>query len=226
MKSFTLYALAVGFAAVVLSPRGFGQEANEVALREPHGAAFYIWTPVVPTAVLTAGTALSFVPELHVYEVSLRDNLQQSTGGKRCHIDNVTQYLPSVSVLGLNLCGVKSRSSLKRQTLMLAESYLIGGAVELSAKHFIDKLRPDGRSYNSFPSGHTFTAFVGAEMLRLEYGEEYPAIAVAGYAVAMFTGVMRMYNNRHWAGDVLAGAAIGILSVQLTDFINAPHRTH
>ena len=90
----------------------------------------------------------------------------------------------------------------------------------MSSKYFIDKERPDGRGLNSFPSGHTFTAFVGAEMLRLEYGQEYPAIAVAGYAVATLTGALRIYNNRHWASDVLAGASVGILSVQLSELIN------
>ena len=37
---------------------------------------------------------------------------------------------------------------------------------------------------------------------------------MAGYAVAAGTGFFRMYNNRHWLTDVLAGAGIGILSVQ------------
>ena len=68
---------------------------------------------------------------------------------------------------------------------------------------------------NSFPSGHTFTAFTGAEILRREYGEEYPWIAVAGYAVAVTVAAMRVYNNRHWLGDVCAGAGLGILSVTL-----------
>ena len=61
---------------------------------------------------------------------------------------------------------------------------------------------------------------MGAEVLRKEYGEEYPAVAVAGYAVATFTALMRVYNNRHWLNDVLAGASIGVLSVQLTYALN------
>lgn len=58
-------------------------------------------------------------------------------------------------------------------------------------------------------------AFTGAELLRREYGKEYPWVAVAGYAVAVLVGAMRVYNNRHWVGDVLAGAGIGIASVTL-----------
>lgn len=67
---------------------------------------------------------------------------------------------------------------------------------------------------NSFPSGHTATAFMGAEFLRKEYWDVSPWIGVAGYAVAAGTGFFRMYNNRHWLTDVLTGAGIGILSTQ------------
>ena len=48
---------------------------------------------------------------------------------------------------------------------------------------------------NSFPSGHTANAFCGAELMRIEYGNW---VGLAGYAVAVTTGVMRMYNERHW----------------------------
>ena len=37
---------------------------------------------------------------------------------------------------------------------------------------------------------------------------------MTGYAVATTTGVLRLYNNRHWLTDVIAGAGIGILSVE------------
>ena len=38
---------------------------------------------------------------------------------------------------------------------------------------------------------------------------------MAGYAVATTVAIMRIYNNRHWLGDVCAGAGLGILSVTL-----------
>ncbi|MCD8260639.1 MAG: hypothetical protein LUD15_03380 [Bacteroides sp.] len=42
---------------------------------------------------------------------------------------------------------------------------------------------------------------------------------MAGYTVATGTGVLRMYNNRHWLGDVAAGAGFGILSTKLAYLI-------
>ena len=43
-----------------------------------------------------------------------------------------------------------------------------------------------------------------------------PWIGVAGYAVAAGTGFLRMYNNKHWLNDVIAGAGVGILSTRLS----------
>jgi hypothetical protein len=77
-------------------------------------------------------------------------------------------------------------------------------------------MRPDGSTANSWPSGHTATAFVGATLLHKEYGlTRSPWWSVAGYGVATATGVMRVLNNRHWISDIMSGAGIGIMSTEL-----------
>lgn len=77
-------------------------------------------------------------------------------------------------------------------------------------------MRPDGSTRNSWPSGHTATAFVSATILHKEYGlTRSPWYSVAGYGIATMTGVMRVLNNRHWVSDVLSGAGIGIFSTEL-----------
>ena len=68
--------------------------------------------------------------------------------------------------------------------------------------------RPDGSSNNSFPSGHTATAFAGAECMYREYKDQSIWYGIEGYAVATATGLFRMYNDRHWLTDVVAGAGI------------------
>lgn len=75
--------------------------------------------------------------------------------------------------------------------------------------------RPDGSSNNSFPSGHTATAFAGAEFLWQEYKDVSVWYGISGYLVASGTGFFRMYNNRHWLTDVAAGVGIGIASTKL-----------
>ena len=135
-----------------------------------------------------------------------------------------SHYVPDASVLLLKACGLKSRHNWRDLAYLEAGSALLAFTISTGLKHSLDVPRPYGNVYNSFPSGHTVTAFVGAEMLRREYGSEYPIVAIAGYTVATSVGLLRMYNNRHWASDVLAGAGVGILSVSLMYWL-APYLT-
>lgn len=70
--------------------------------------------------------------------------------------------------------------------------------------------------YQSFPSGHTLAAFSLAAAVTAESGERWPEhqalIGVLTYGGAMLSGLSRMYNNAHWASDVLLGAGIGTLT--------------
>lgn len=70
--------------------------------------------------------------------------------------------------------------------------------------------------YQSFPSGHTLAAFSLASAVTAEAGRfwphEQPLIGVLTYGGATLSGVSRMYNNAHWASDVMLGAGIGTLS--------------
>lgn len=182
------------------------------AAREP------LLSPAIGTVLIASGSVFTFNPYLKSHAVVLRDNVQ-SDGHIRQTFDDYLQYLPAVVPAALNLCGVKSRHSFWRLALLEGGSYLLGAAVLNVAKYGFAIQRPDESTFNSFPSGHTFTAFTGAEILRREYGEDYPWIAVMGYATAAFVGAMRIYNNRHWVGDVLAGAGLGILCTSVTYWI-------
>lgn len=134
----------------------------------------------------------------------------------RMHVDDYLQYAPVAAYLALDFSGVKARHNMLQRTVVAATSYLFMAAIVNSMKFAIPVLRPDGSAWNSFPSGHTATAFTGAHLLFREYKETSPWIGIAGYAVATTTGIMRMLNRRHWLSDVAAGAGIGILSVELS----------
>lgn len=130
---------------------------------------------------------------------------------KKMTADNYTQFAPAAAVYGLNLFGVKGRHNYADLTVIYASTVLLTTAVVQSLKRTTKVWRPDGSSANSFPSGHTATAFAAAEFLRIEYKEVSPWIGAAGYFVASGIGVARIYNNRHWLSDVIAGAGIGML---------------
>ena len=118
--------------------------------------------------------------------------------------------------VGLKLAGVEGRSSWPRLFASSLASYGIMAGFVNGIKYTASELRPDGSTRNSWPSGHTATAFVGATILHKEYGlTRSPWYSIGGYTVATATGVMRVLNNRHWISDVLSGAGIGILSTEL-----------
>jgi membrane-associated phospholipid phosphatase len=70
-----------------------------------------------------------------------------------------------------------------------------------------------GDQYRSFPSGHSVAAFAAAAAVVNETSRWWPnltwVIGPAMYGGAGIVGLSRMYNNRHWASDVMMGAAIG-----------------
>ena len=70
-----------------------------------------------------------------------------------------------------------------------------------------------GSDYQSFPSGHTIAAFAAASAVSSETGRWWPntrwLIGPVMYGGASLVGVSRMYNNKHWASDVMTGALIG-----------------
>ncbi|MFW0737910.1 phosphatase PAP2 family protein [Flavobacterium sp. T12S277] len=135
-------------------------------------------------------------------------------------IDDFSQYAPAASVYALNAFGVKGKNTIRDRSVIFVTSYVIMASTVLGLKSISHVERPDGSSNNSFPSGHTATAFAGAEFLWQEYKDKSIWYGIAGYAVATGTGLFRIYNNRHWLTDVAAGAGIGILSTKIAYWIN------
>jgi membrane-associated phospholipid phosphatase len=133
---------------------------------------------------------------------------------KKITIDDFSQYVPAVSVYALGVFGIKGKNNVKDKSIILATSFLIMTVTVTGLKAVTKVERPDGTSNNSFPSGHTATAFMGAEFLYQEYKVVSIWYGISGYIVATATGAFRIYNNRHWLTDVAAGAGIGILSAK------------
>jgi membrane-associated phospholipid phosphatase len=123
-------------------------------------------------------------------------------------------YLPAVYVLGKSAFTETGKARKRVFGSFLITKCLQYGTV-YSTKRIVGRVRPDESSKHSLPSGHTAEAFANAEFLRMHMGKDQPWIAVLGYAVAAGTGFLRIYNNRHWFSDVVAGAAIGYGSARL-----------
>jgi len=93
-------------------------------------------------------------------------------------------------------------------TLIIKESSGRGRPAATSLK---DDFKPFGfqRDYDSLPSMHTSSSFALASVLAAT--SDSIAMKAAYYGAATFVGFSRMYQNKHWASDVLLGAVLGEL---------------
>lgn len=117
------------------------------------------------------------------------------------------QYAPIAIDICLPLTGVQSRSNFATRLTKATMAYGIMTAVVRITKDVVEEQRPDGSAWNSFPSGHTATAFTGAELMRQDYGWGW---GTAAYASGVYVAAMRVVHERHWWWDTCAGAAVGI----------------
>ncbi|MEE0975704.1 MAG: phosphatase PAP2 family protein [Muribaculaceae bacterium] len=205
--------IAFVLLAAVLRPALMcGQEVDSVKI-EDRSTQFRPTQLILPASLIAVG-ALGFCGG--VFDDTrnwVRDEVQCMSGGQKYTFDDYVQYLPVASYMGLGLInGVEHRHSLLDRTLVTATSWATLAILVRGSKYFISSPRPGERGDDSFPSGHTSTAFMGAELVRMEYGTGY---AIGAYAVACGVGFMRMWNDRHWVTDVIAGAGVGILSARV-----------
>jgi len=174
---------------------------------------------IIPVTLIGYGVWGLKNHELLNFNAEIKEEVQEHIDEK-ITVDDFSQYAPIASVYALNAAGIKGKNNFKDRTIIMATSYLIMSGTVLSLKSLTKIERPDGSSFNSFPSGHTATAFAGAEFLWQEYKDKSIWYGITGYAVATGTGLFRVYNNRHWFTDIVAGAGIGILSTKIAYLIH------
>lgn len=115
----------------------------------------------------------------------------------------------------------------KRVGLLVAKASILTAAFTRIPKYAFQRVRPSDTNNNpyifegpfsdytntSFFSGHTSFAFSIATIFASEYkGTWVPPVA---YTMAALTGISRIHDNRHWASDVVMGAAFGYAVAKL-----------
>ncbi len=171
---------------------------------------------IVPTAFISYGFISLSSGELQKLNQKICEEVTEDASGFKTRADDYLKYAPAASVYLLNAVGVKGRHKIVDRTVILVMSTVLSEQLVTALKHSTHQLRPDESTYNSFPSGHTTTAFIGAEMMNQEFGWRSPWYSVAGYSMATGTALLRIMNNRHWLSDVIAGAGIGMLTTKFS----------
>jgi len=106
---------------------------------------------------------------------------------------------------------------------MLGEALILADGATLILKEATGRGRPIATShkgdfkpfgfksnFDGFPSMHTASSFAMASVLART--SDSMSVAVLSYCAAVFVGFSRMNQDKHWASDVLLGAAIGELA--------------
>lgn len=169
---------------------------------------------IIPAIGIGYGVGSLTIGKLERVNIQWRSYVQQHLPYPS-KIDNGLQFAPVVTVYGLNFLGIKGKHKLLDLTVIYAMTQIVSAALVLPTKHTVREKRPDATGTTSFPSGHTVTAFSAAHLMFREYKDKNLWLGMVGYPFAFATGIMRTVNNRHWLGDVVAGAGIGILSTEI-----------
>ncbi len=228
----TRYALTISFFCLC-SVTGFAQTKDSVnmpqqivdSVKKEFKAPVRI-TPInlrdaiFPAVCIAYGVIALYSGALNKFKYTVKNAIyDDGPNHKKINIDNYTAAAPAVSVYVLNIAGFHGKNNLVDRFAIFGIANLIGNGGGFLIKNFSHVLRPDSSDRLSFPSGHTFNAFLGSEFLMKEYRDQSIWIGIAGHVVAAGTAYLRIYNDKHWFNDVVAGAGLGIISTKIAYWV-------
>lgn len=199
-------------ANTLFSPQTLMSEELADSVPEHHDNGISPMRFVIPASLVSVGAFAVCNRKLNKINHAVRDRFEHIRGECRFHADDYIQYLPAFAYIGLDGIGIEAEHTFRERLVAGTAAYVIMASVVNITKYSIHERRPDSSTRNSFPSGHAATAFTGAELVRMEYGW---VAGVGAYTIASGVAFLRLYNDRHWLNDVVAGMGIGILSARL-----------
>ncbi|MEJ0101896.1 MAG: phosphatase PAP2 family protein [Bacteroidota bacterium] len=194
------------------------EAVRQFSIRQPSpvdNKPFPVKSFIIPALAIGYGFSTLENHNLKHLNREVKEEVWTETPHAKTKLDNYLQWSPAIAVYGLNAAGIHGRNNLRDRSMIFLMSEVFMNAAVFPLKKLAHQQRPDGSDYYSFPSGHTANAFAGAEFMWQEYKDVSPWLAASGYLVAATTGYLRMYNNKHWLNDVVAGAGVGIASTKL-----------
>jgi membrane-associated phospholipid phosphatase len=208
----SLLLLNISVAKTYAQQDTLGREVQAGIFHERQSA----WkTYRIPAMLFVYGAVAFHSDPLLDFDEDLKRAVWDNNPHGTVRIDDYLKYGPAVSVYALNLLGIHGAHNFVDRSAIYVMSNIIFNVMVSTIKPIAHRERPNGEGYYSFPSGHAAEAFASAEFMRLEYKDVSGWYGAAGYMMAAATGFLRMYNNKHYFSDVVAGAGIGIAA---TDF--------
>ena len=162
------------------------------------------------TSSILIGSGIAALSSGHDYSKTQTSYLPHHTST----LADIGPWVPDLARVTLYLTGCESRSNWVRNVNSRVMAYVFNLGMTEGLKRAIKQRRPDGTDNHSTPSGHAAWAFMSATFLDEEYGSLSPFVTLGGYGIATAVAMSRTIENHHYAGDVLLGAGIGLLSAR------------
>lgn len=162
---------------------------------------------------------------LYAYDEQIRDFFQRNQSQEADYLAFGAEKLGWQYAIGFvgayGGVGYLVKDEKMQETGLLAlEALTVSNSISLTVKVATGRSRPmrdrgaysykpfsGSRSDTAFPSGHATTAFTIASVFADEY--ESPWVGALTYSLACLVAWERLYDDKHWASDVWAGAALG-----------------
>jgi membrane-associated phospholipid phosphatase len=228
-NTFVALALPVLLGA---SPRAAAAQATENDTATVDARTLFTYRDALLAGAFVVGARL-----VHPLDEHYRRRLQDSSTQANRKLQTLATFVRTTAAPGSYIIGgtmyLTGRLAKNRRLASVGlhgtEALLVGQATASVIKIAVGRQRPyvdppnassygflrgrKGTQYKSFPSGHTVAAFAAAAAVTSETSHNAPnttwIVAPIMYGGAALVGVSRMYNNAHWASDVIIGAGIG-----------------
>ena len=143
-----------------------------------------------------------------------RDDIQRAFPGFHSTVDDYLPYVP-YAALGVGLLpGHSLRDDALNLALVITKAEILALGLTNGLKVVTNIDGPGGKPQR-FPSSHATQAFLAATIVNVELRGQSHWYGIGAYTIAGSVAVLRMFNNKHWESDVVAGAGFGILSAHV-----------
>ena len=217
-RASDLASVAASYTARIESRADTRADAGAHGVHFTRGDAWF----GLAAAVATGAAAFA---DIHVREQAL------ASDGEFAHdLARVMRHVPVAAaagvVVGYAAGAVSDRPGLKDASRRVGASMLVAGIATAGIKVVVGRVRPDESAsetdtyqpfsgHGSFPSGHAALAFAAATALDRETRAGW--VPWVAYPIAGLVGWSRVLEDRHWASDVVAGAALGTFLAHKTE---------
>ena len=208
-------------------------DTPRVELSDQEDQGLFVSVEVLEKEKAKILTAMGVIGILIGFDQTIMDVVQENRSEILTTLADIGDFTGSKHFLPQFLLGtmgvglVFKNEKLKRASWRAIKTAVVSGLVTEMLKSFTHRKRPnkgegpyvfEGPHWTSgntsFPSGHSTAAWAVATVFATEFSE-HKYVPWIAYSLAAVTSWSRVYDEKHWASDVVLGALIGYVTGKL-----------